>query len=84
MPAVLIEYGFHTSKDDVELLQSSAYRDKLAIATARAVCDYLKKPWREVGKKYVVTVAAFTSRASAQAVVDKLKEIGISATIKEE
>lgn len=41
MPAVLIEYGFHTNREDVALLKDSAYRDKLAEATARGVCDWL-------------------------------------------
>jgi N-acetylmuramoyl-L-alanine amidase len=40
MPAVLIEYGFHTNQDDVALLKTSAYRDKLAAATAKGICDY--------------------------------------------
>ena len=46
-PAVLIEYGFHTSRDDVQLLRSPAYRDTLALATAKGVCDYLGVPWVE-------------------------------------
>lgn len=41
MPAVLIEFGFHSNKEDVALLLSDAYRDKLAEATARGVCDWL-------------------------------------------
>ncbi len=40
-PAVLIEYGFHNNKEDVALLKSSAYRGKLAVATAQGICDYL-------------------------------------------
>ena len=44
-PACLIEYGFHTSRDDVALLKDSAYRDKLARATARGACDYLWVSW---------------------------------------
>ena len=44
-PACLIEYGFHTSRDDVALLKDSAYRDKLARATARGACDYLGVSW---------------------------------------
>ncbi len=40
-PAALIEYGFHDNKEDVALLESSAYRDKLAVATAQGICDYL-------------------------------------------
>lgn len=41
MPAVLIEFGFHSNKEDVALLKSDAYRDKLAEATARGVCQWL-------------------------------------------
>lgn len=44
-PAVLIEYGFHTSRDDVALLRDGAYRDTLAAATARGVCDFLGVDW---------------------------------------
>lgn len=46
-PAVLIEYGFHTNQEDVELLKNSAYRDKLAAATARGICDWLGVGWTE-------------------------------------
>ena len=46
-PAVLIEYGFHTSKTDVELLKSSTYRDKLATATAAGVCKWLGVSWAD-------------------------------------
>lgn len=46
-PAVLIEYGFHTSKTDVELLKSSTYRDKLAAATADGVCKWLGVSWSD-------------------------------------
>lgn len=40
-PAMIVEYGFHTNKEDVALLKNSAYRDKLAKATAQGICDYL-------------------------------------------
>ena len=40
-PACLIEYGFHTNREDVELLKSAAYRDKLAVATVKGICTYL-------------------------------------------
>lgn len=40
-PAVLIEYGFHTSREDVALLSDSSYRDDLALATAKGVCAWL-------------------------------------------
>ena len=47
MPAVLIEYGFHTNRQDVALLNGSAYRDKLAEATARGVCKWLGIEYKE-------------------------------------
>ena len=47
MPAVLIEYGFHTSREDVALLKDSTYRDKLAAATADGVCKWLGVSWSD-------------------------------------
>lgn len=44
-PAMIVEYGFHTSKEDVRLLKDDAHRDKLATATAKGVCDYLGVKW---------------------------------------
>ena len=46
-PAVLIEYGFHTNKGDVALLKESAYRDRLAEATARGICKWLGVSWKD-------------------------------------
>ena len=46
-PACLIEYGFHTNREDVALLKDSAYRDKLAAATARGICDWLGVDYAE-------------------------------------
>ncbi len=40
-PACLIEYGFHTNKTDVEYLKDTKYRDKLAEATAKGICEFL-------------------------------------------
>lgn len=45
-PACLVEYGFHTSREDVALLKDNAYRDKLAQATAHGICDWLGVAWK--------------------------------------
>ena len=45
-PACLIEYGFHTNKTDVEYLKDTKYRDKLAEATAKGICDWLDVAWQ--------------------------------------
>ena len=44
-PAMLIEYGFHTSRTEVALLKNGSYRAKLAEATAKGVCDFLGVAW---------------------------------------
>jgi len=84
-PAVLIEYGFHTNREDVALLKDASYRDKLALLTAKGICDYFNVPWREEGdKKYTVEITSeIRSKTIAQTAVEKLKEIGIAAVIKE-
>lgn len=45
-PAALIEYGFHTNKTDTEYLKDSKYRDKLAEATAKGICEFLGVAWQ--------------------------------------
>ncbi|GHU51782.1 hypothetical protein FACS1894127_8030 [Clostridia bacterium] len=47
MPAVLIEHGFYTNKNELELLNSSAYRDQLAIFNAKGILEFLGVPWIE-------------------------------------
>jgi len=44
-PAVLIEYGFHTNRGDVSLLLRDDYRELLAVATAKGICDFLGVPY---------------------------------------
>lgn len=40
-PAALLECGFHTNREDVELLKDPAYRDKLARAICSGILSYL-------------------------------------------
>lgn len=62
-PAVLIEHGFHTSRDDVRLLKFSAYREMLSEAEAKGILDYLGIAWVE--------------DSELDAAVDKLVSAGI-------
>ena len=66
-PACLIEYGFHTSKADVEKLKDSSYRDKLAEATARGLCAWLGVAWQEPAE----------DASGLDADVDTLAEAGV-------
>jgi N-acetylmuramoyl-L-alanine amidase len=70
MPAVLIEYGFHTNQDDVALLKTSAYRDKLALATAKGICDYFGISFKAPDEAQ--------PNADAGSVIDQLIAAGIS------
>lgn len=46
-PACLLEYGFHTNKEDVALLKTTEYRETLAKATVLGVCDYFGMAFAE-------------------------------------
>ena len=71
-PAVLIEYGFHTNREDVDLLKDSSYRDKLAEATAKGVCDFLGIAWTaESGVDGTDTPAADRAAEAWQKAKDK-------------
>lgn len=47
MPAVLIEHGFYTNKDECELLKSDYFRKKCAIADAKGILNYLGVAWKD-------------------------------------
>jgi N-acetylmuramoyl-L-alanine amidase len=40
MPSILIEYGFYSSKTEVEMLKSSTKRDLMVEATVKALCKH--------------------------------------------
>lgn len=46
-PAVLIEYGFHTNRAETELLKDPAYRELLAKATTKGICQFFGVIYRE-------------------------------------
>ncbi len=46
-PAVLLEHLFHDNKEDLVLLKDPAYREKMAVADAKGILDYLGIPWAE-------------------------------------
>lgn len=56
-PAMLIEYGFHTNVQDVALLSSDAYRQRLALATACGIYEYFSD--REKREEVADKVASF-------------------------
>lgn len=84
-PAVLIEHGFHTNRQELELLKSTAYRDTLATVDAKGILDYLGISWIEESKKlYRVQVGAYSVKKNAEAILAKLESDGYDAYVKEE
>ena len=50
-PAVLLENGFHTNREEAALLGQPAYRQKLAEAEAKGILEYLGIPWTDDGEE---------------------------------
>ena len=69
-PAVLLENGFHTNREEAALLGQADYRQKLAVAEAKGILEYLGIPWVE-------TEEETDYQAEARAAVDWLTENGI-------
>ena len=69
-PAVLLENGFHTNREEAALLGQADYRQKLAVAEAKGMLEYLGIPWVE-------TEEETDYQAEARAAVDWLTENGI-------
>ena len=47
MPAVLIEHGFYTNKEECEKLKDVEFRKKCAIADAKGILNYLGVVWKK-------------------------------------
>ena len=88
-PAVLIEYGFYTNKDDLKILKNN--QSDLVEATVKAICKYFsikyQPPKKEVGKTeanntyYRVVAGSYTNKNNAEKIVSELKSKGYSAFI---
>jgi len=92
MPAYLVEYAFHTSRPDVELLKSDTHRDKLSEATAKAICAWggiswvkpVTEPVKPVdGVIYRVQVGAFGNKKNADKLKLELENKGYKPFIQE-
>jgi len=90
MPCVLIETGFHTNKDDLAKLKDNAFRDKVADAYVKGILRYfgiepINAPVKEplTTTIYKVQAGSFVNKSSAEALIVKLKSLGIDAYIQE-
>ncbi len=87
MPAVLLELGFMDSATDAPIIITEEYSQKCAEAIAEAIIELgnlTKKEEPQEDVLYRVQVGAYKNLANAQKTVNKLKEAGFNAIIKQE
>ncbi len=79
-PAILTESGFISNPPEEKLLNTDAFRAKIAKAIAQGVAKHLGKelPEPATGKLYRVQIGAYTVRANAEAQLAKAKKAGFA------
>lgn len=55
MPAVLIEHGFYTNKEECEKLKSESFRKQCAIVDAKGILAHLGIAYKETTQEVIVT-----------------------------
>lgn len=85
MPSALSENGFMDDRFDASLMLSTDFQTEVAEEHCQGICEYLNMPYiKPVPKKiYRVQVGAFTIKANANALVNKLKTQGYNGYIVE-
>ena len=90
-PAVLIEYGFYSNKDDLKILKNN--QSDLVEATLKGICKYFNIKYQEPKKEtvktdstasntyYRVVAGSYTNRTNADKLVSELKVKGYNAFI---
>ena len=81
MPSVLLELGFMDSTKDTPIILTEDYANKCAEAIASVVVSRTKLTKKVTGMRYRVIVGDYKSEGEAEAVTERLKKDGYSATI---
>ena len=84
MPSVLVEYGFYTNLNDLNILKNN--KNELVEATVKSICEYFGIKYQVQTNKtttsenifYRVVAGSYTKREYAEAQVELLKSKGIS------
>ena len=90
MPAVLLELGFMDSTTDTPVILTDDFADKAADAIVEAIAQLGSLKLKAVPPKadntarYFVQAGAFSEKANAEALVNRLKNAGFDAIIKTE
>lgn len=72
MPAVLIEHGFYTNKEECAKLKDVVFRERCAIADTKGILDYLGIGWKEETQQ-----SAKMELKTVEEIVDYLGQLGI-------
>ena len=83
MPSILVEYGFYTNKDDLNILKKN--KNELTEATVRGICEHFGIKYQEVVEKantsenvfYRVVCGSYSNYANAEAQIRNLEAKGI-------
>ena len=83
MPSILVEYGFYTNKDDLNILKNN--KNELTEATVRGICEHFGIKYQEVVEKantsenvfYRVVCGSYSNYANAEAQIKNLEVKGI-------
>ena len=83
MPSILVEYGFYTNKDDLNILKNN--KNELTEATVRGICEHFGIKYQEVVEKantsenvfYRVVCGSYSNYANAEAQIRNLEAKGI-------
>ena len=78
-PTILIEHLFHDNKEDVALLKTSTFRDKLAEIDAKGILDYLGIAWKN---EPTIDNPPSNNNSASSAVADWAKDSWVKATNK--
>ena len=75
MPAVLIEHGFYTNKDECAKMQTAAFREKCAVADAKGILAYMGIKWIEPKVDKLVKITKQTKVVSGLVQDVKVNEV---------
>jgi N-acetylmuramoyl-L-alanine amidase len=75
MPAVLIEMAFISNLEEEKLLKDEIFQDKIAIAIAKGICNYLNVPY--IDAKYSKYFKDIPANYWAIDIIDEAYELGL-------
>ena len=83
-PGIIAEHGFHTNLADTKWLSSDKNLQKLAVAEAKCIANWLGIKSKPVKTTYVVQAGAFSSKTTANKKATAIKADGFDAYVKSE